>query len=116
MPGGAVYSGTKGFVSNFTEALWYENKARDVYLMTLLPGVTKTNFQQVAGNGKYNLKNDQGDPPEVIVNEALQALKERKIPVLVSGPKYRYLLFWAKRLFSKKQQISLIANFSPAMD
>src|SRR5512135_1795775 len=51
-PGGAIYSGTKGFVSNFTESLWYEYRDRGVYVMALLPGVTETNFHAVATHGR----------------------------------------------------------------
>ena len=47
-PGGAVYSATKAFVTNFTEALWYEYKKKDIYVMALLPGVTETRFHDVA--------------------------------------------------------------------
>jgi hypothetical protein len=113
-PGGAVYSGTKGFVTNFTEALWYENKDKDIYFMTLLPGITKTNFQRTSGGNKYKISNGHGDSPELVVDEAVRELKKRKSPSLVSGPKFRYLLYWAKRLFTKKQLINMIAYYSPA--
>ena len=47
-PGGSVYSGTKAFVTNFIESLWYEYKDRGVYIMALLSGATSTDFHNVA--------------------------------------------------------------------
>jgi short-subunit dehydrogenase len=45
----SVYAATKAFVLNFTEALAEENEGRGLRVMALCPGVTKSEFQQVAG-------------------------------------------------------------------
>jgi hypothetical protein len=116
-PGGAVYSATKAFVTNFTEALWYECKDKDIYVMALLPGVTETNFHRVAiGETK---KGDPGGPtypPEVVVKEAIIALKARTKPTIISGPRYRFLAAISTRLLSRARMIKLMGGNSPGMN
>jgi uncharacterized protein len=112
-PGGAIYSGTKGFVTNFTESLWYENKDRGVYVMAFLPGVTNTNFLAVATGGRINARSGGPSyPPEIVVKDALAALKERKEPSVISGPKYRFLTFLGTRLAGRKMMITSMGKDS----
>ena len=115
-PGGAVYSATKAFVTNFTEALWCEYKDQGIYVMALLPGVTDTNFHDVAmGQRDYKDPSGPSYPPEVVVNEALAALRKRKSPTLISGPKYRFLTALATRLMSRAQMISMMGKGSAGL-
>lgn len=115
-PGGAVYSATKAFVTNFTEALWYEYKDRNIYVMALLPGITETNFHTVAmGQKEYKKPDGPSYPPEVVVKEALAALQKRQIPSLISGPKYRFLVALATRLISRTKMISMMGKSSAGM-
>ena len=117
-PGGAVYAGAKGFVTIFTESLWYEYKDKGIYVMALLPGLTDTNFHQVALEGKSDSSAQTGDmgyPPEVVVAEALKALKKRKAPSLVSGPKFRFMTGLATRLLSRKTMIKLLGARNPVL-
>jgi hypothetical protein len=115
-PGGAVYSGTKGFVTNFTESLWYEYKDRGVYVMALLPGVTETNFHAVATGNRIKAKSSGPSyPPEIVVKDALAALKERKAPSVISGPKYRLLTFLGTRLAGRKRMITSMGKGSPGL-
>lgn len=117
-PGGAVYAGAKGFVTIFTESLWYEYKDKGVYVMALLPGVTYTNFHHVAFAGKIDSslqKPGMGYPPEVVVAEALKALKKRNTPSLVSGPKIRFLTGFITRVLGRKRMIALMAARNPAL-
>jgi short-subunit dehydrogenase len=114
-PGGAIYSGTKGFVSNFTESLWYEYKDRSVYVMALLPGVTDTNFHAVATRGRTLKSGRRSYPPEVVVKDALAALKARKAPVVISGPVYRLLTFITTKLFSRRRLINIMGKRSTAL-
>lgn len=115
-PGGAVYSGTKAFVTNFTEALWYECKDRDIYVMALLPGVTDTNFHKVSLGEKTN-KNPAGlsYPPKVIVREALHALRKREKPTVISGPRYRWLTALATKMASRKQIVTMMGKNSSGL-
>jgi short-subunit dehydrogenase len=115
-PGGAVYSATKAFVTNFTEALWYEYKDRGIYVMALLPGVTSTNFHHVA-MAQRDHQTPRGPiyPPEVVVKETLAALHKRKGSTLISGPKYRFLTALATRLMTRSQMISMMGKVSDGM-
>lgn len=114
-PGGAIYSGTKGFVSNFTESLWYEYKDRGVYVMALLPGVTETNFHAVATRGRTAKSSRKSYPPEVVVKDALAALKTRKAPVVISGPLYRPLTFIITKFLSRRKLIEIMGKGSSAL-
>jgi short-subunit dehydrogenase len=113
-PGGATYAGTKGFVTHFTESLWYEYKDKGIYVMALLPGLTFTNFHNVAmGDNKIEIPKGLGYPPEVVVDEGMKALKERKVPSLISGPKFRKLVNLATRLLPRKVMITKMAEKNP---
>ena len=112
-PGGAVYSGTKGFVTNFTESLWYENKDRGVHVMALLPGVTDTHFHAIAtGNRAAAEQSGPCYPPEIVVKDALAALKARKAPSVISGRAYRLLTFLGTRLANRKLMITIMGKGS----
>jgi len=115
-PGGAVYAGSKGFVTIFTESLWYENKDRGVHVMALLPGVTDTNFHAVATGGRAeSAPGAKNYPPEIVVKEALAALKARKEPSIISGPVYRFLTFLNTRLMSRKTMVSIMGKNSAGL-
>jgi hypothetical protein len=115
-PGGAVYAGTKAFVTNFTESLWFENKDRGVYVLAVLPGITDTNFHSVATAGKAKISSGgKSYPPETIVKDALAALAARKTPSLVSGPLYRFLTFLSSRLMSRKRMVTIMGKNSPGL-
>jgi short-subunit dehydrogenase len=115
-PGGAVYSGTKAFVTNFTESLWYEQKDRGVYVMALLPGVTRTNFHSIAVGGRTGIEpTGPSYPPEVVVQDALAALRKRKAATTVSGFLYRPLLYLSTRLAGRKMLIRYMGKSSPGM-
>lgn len=116
-PGGAVYCGTKGFVTCFTESLWYEHRDRGVYVMALLPGLTRTNFHNVAFEAQPQKKmpDRMAYPPEVVVSEALKILEKRRLPAFISGPRYRYMTAIASRLFSRKKIIEMMGKNSPAI-
>jgi short-subunit dehydrogenase len=78
----ATYAATKAFVLSFSEALWEENRAHGVHVMALCPGVTETNFFQVAGIDRPPMRTIE--TPEEVVETALRALERRKSTV-VSG-------------------------------
>lgn len=47
-PLAAVYCATKGFMHFFTQALWAENPVKEVRILSLCPGYSKTNFERVS--------------------------------------------------------------------
>lgn len=115
-PGGAVYSGTKAFVTNFTESLWYEYRDRGVFVMALLPGVTRTNFHAVAMQGRTGVEpTGPAYAPEVVVRDTLRALKKRSSPSIISGSLYRLLSFLGTRISSRKNIIKILGKGSPGL-
>jgi len=84
--------------------------------MALLPGLTRTNFHNVAFEGQPQKMPDRlAYPPEVVVSEALKILKERRLPAFISGPRYRYMAAIASRFFSRKKIIEMMGKNSPAL-
>jgi short-subunit dehydrogenase len=89
-----VYAGTKGYVRLFSESLWYTEKKRGVYVMCLLPGITKTLWHEHAGGSA------QTSYPSLIsqtatqcADEAIDALYKRKDPVVITGKHNRLAAF-----------------------
>lgn len=72
----ANYAATKAFVLSFSEALWEENRPYGVHVMALCPGVTETNFFEVARSQKPPARAAQ--TPEEVVETALRALRRGK--------------------------------------
>jgi len=115
-PGGAVYAGTKAFVTNFTESLWFEYKDRGVYVLALLPGVTDTNFHAVATGGRIKASpSGKSYPPETVVKDTLAALLARKAPSIISGSLYRFLSFLSTRLMTRKRMITIMGRNSSGL-
>jgi short-subunit dehydrogenase len=53
-PGLATYGATKAFVTMFSEALHEEVRGTGVTVTAVLPGFTRTEFQQVVGDSDFN--------------------------------------------------------------
>lgn len=79
----AVYAATKAFVLSFTEALWEENRADNIRVMALCPGVTDTNFFDAAeAETKPPMRIAQ--TPQQVVKTALRGL-DRGRSHIISG-------------------------------
>jgi short-subunit dehydrogenase len=85
MPGLGLYSATKSFVTAFSDALWAEQKKRDVYVMALHPGLTATDFQAHAGGTAEGRPQSMAQSPEQVADACIKGLRERKKPVVISG-------------------------------
>ena len=83
-PYDATYSATKAFVNSFTEALHEELSGTGVYVQTLCPGFTYTEFQQRAGIDISKIPTFVWMTPEAVVNASLHALRRRQV-VCVPG-------------------------------
>src|SRR5947209_215557 len=90
----AVYAATKAFVLSFSEALWDDNRAYNVHVMALCPGVTQTNFFAAANTDKPPMRAAQ--TPEQVVDTALRGLKRGKSHI-VSG--------WANYLTTETERL-----------
>lgn len=78
LPLHGVYSATKAFDLLFGESLYVELRERGVDVLVLEPGSTATEFQEMAGETSRG-----GEPPEAVVQVALDALGRQ--PSVVSG-------------------------------
>jgi uncharacterized protein len=111
MPSGGTYAATKAFVMSFTESLWYEQKARGIYVMGLCPGVTATNFHDRAGGDETNRPSAAiTQTPEEVVETAMQALAARSKPTIVSGIKNK-IVTNLTRMLPRKGIVKMMAGF-----
>jgi short-subunit dehydrogenase len=111
-PGQAVYAATKAYVLNFSESLWWENKARGVYVLGFCPGVTATHFNSAAGGSDTMFPKFITQTPEQVARECVAALKKRRKPRAVSSPINRSLLF-LHRFLSRRSVVKMMSGFSP---
>ncbi|MGH7201156.1 MAG: SDR family NAD(P)-dependent oxidoreductase [Planctomycetaceae bacterium] len=78
-----AYAASKAYVLHFSEALWAECREKGVTVMALCPGVTKTEFFDVAGVSGW-LKKQRSQSPEQVARTALKSLEKRR-PSVVTG-------------------------------
>jgi uncharacterized protein len=79
----AVYSGAKAFVTAFSESLAEELRGTNVTLQVLCPGLTRTEFQDVAHVGRTNLlPSFAWQTPEDVVAQSLGALESPRVVVV----------------------------------
>lgn len=77
-PGNATYSATKAFVAGFSEALHQENRGGGVTVTAVLPGFTRTEFQQRAGIEGRNIPGFAWQSAEDCAAQALAATRAGK--------------------------------------
>lgn len=80
VPWFAIYGATKAFDLYFGEALYGECRATGVDVLTVLPGLTKTEFQGGAGLREYH---SPYRTAQQVVDTALKALGRK--PIVVDG-------------------------------
>ena len=81
-----IYCATKAFIASFSESLWYQQRKRGVYVQALCPGITKTRFVDRAGDvPQKKLLGMISQPPEAVINVSLNALQQRKKPIVIPG-------------------------------
>jgi len=114
MPGAAVYSATKSFVTSFSECLWYEFKNKGVYVFANLPGAVSTPFHENAGSNIEAMGEGMVLSPELIVKEALATLANRAKPSFVNGSKYRFITK-ITQLLPRKVRLTQMAKNSPGL-
>jgi short-subunit dehydrogenase len=84
----AVYAATKAFVLSLSEALWEENRAYNIHVMALCPGVTETNFFEAAQSGKGRPPMRVAQTPKEVVETALRGLKRGRSHVISGWANY----------------------------
>ncbi|GAB4162312.1 MAG: SDR family oxidoreductase [Planctomycetaceae bacterium] len=98
----SAYAASKSYVLHFSEALWAEARDQGVTIMALCPGVTETEFFDVAGVPGW-LKKQQSQTPDQVVRKALKAL-DKKRPYVIPGWK-NYLRSLLVRIASRKRVV-----------
>jgi short-subunit dehydrogenase len=111
-PGLAVYAGTKAYVQNFSESLWWEAKKKGVYVLGFCPGVTDTNFYAASNGSASTFPKFITQTPAAVAKEMLAALKRRRKPKAVSGSVNRGMLFF-HRFLSRRSIVNMMGSFSP---
>ncbi|CAL9649880.1 SDR family NAD(P)-dependent oxidoreductase [Streptomyces sp. enrichment culture] len=81
-PGMAVYAACKAFVLSFTEALWYESRGTGLRVLSLAPGLTRTEFFDGLKGGAYR---GSYQTPEQVVATAMRTLDRGRRPSVQSG-------------------------------
>lgn len=114
LPGGAVYAGTKSFVANFSESLWYEFKHKGVFVMGFNPGAANSDFHKHAGRKASDFPDFVVSSVEEVAQELTEALRKRKKPRVVQGWKNRFMLFGFKFL-NRQAAVSIMGKISPGI-
>ena len=114
LPGGAVYAGTKSFVANFSESLWYEFKPKGIFVMGFNPGAANSEFHAHSGRKTSDFPEFVVSSVEEVARELTDALKKRKKPRVVQGWKNRFMLFGFKFL-GRRAAVSIMGKVSPGM-
>jgi short-subunit dehydrogenase len=83
LPYMAVYGATKAFVLSYTEALATELRGTGVVVQALCPGLTTTEFQQVAGTDRVLFNRTTAMPPDAVAAASLAALDSGRLRVVV---------------------------------
>jgi len=91
-PGMAVYGAGKGFLRQWSEALWQENLEFGVHVLALCPGPLATGFNQ--RHGMAVRRGARLQAPDLVAQQVLQALR-RPRPVIVLSRRDH----WAAVLF-----------------
>lgn len=107
-PGMAVYSACKAFVLSFTEALWVESRGTGLRVLSLAPGLTRTEFFDTLDGGAY-----QGNyqTPDQVVKTAMRALEGGRRPSVQSG-RLNSLAAALPRLLTRKRAVIVSGGFS----
>jgi hypothetical protein len=84
----AVYAATKAFVLSLSEALWEENRAYNVRVLALCPGVTETNFFEAAQSGAGRPPMRAAQTPQQVVKTALSGLARGRSHVISGWANY----------------------------
>ncbi|HUX14602.1 MAG TPA: SDR family oxidoreductase, partial [Spirochaetia bacterium] len=86
-PGSAVYSGTKAFLTLFSESLHMELRPDNIHIQALLPGFTRTDFHDQMLNRELETSSSRFRSrgllrflaPAKVVQDSLNALKRGKV-------------------------------------
>ncbi|MCP5502336.1 MAG: SDR family oxidoreductase [Leptospiraceae bacterium] len=78
IPGSATYAATKAYVKSFGESLHEELKEKGIYVQTLCPGFTRTNFQDTANFDKSLIPDFFWMDASQVVEESLKSAGKKE--------------------------------------
>ena len=81
-PNLAVYNATKSYVISLTDALAEELRGTGVQVQALCPGLTRTGFQDVAGDVGDALPDFMWQDPDDVASACLAGLRKRDVIVI----------------------------------
>lgn len=113
-PGASVYAGTKSFVANFSESLWFEFKKKGVNVIGFNPGAAKSDFHHNAGKDGKAFPEFVLSSTKQVAKELVNALETPNNPRVIQGWKNRMMLFGFKFL-NRKSAINIMGQLSPGM-
>jgi hypothetical protein len=103
----SVYAATKAFVLSFTEALWGELIGTNVKAIALSPGGTKTEFFEVASNGKAPDGLGKLQTVEQVITVVMNALDKKTPPPSVISGASNFALAFSGRFIPRKLLIKV---------
>jgi len=114
LPGASVYAGTKSFVANFSESLWYEFKRKGVFVMSFNPGAANSDFHANAGGHASDFPKFVVSSVQDVAKELVKALERKPKPRVVQGWKNRLMLF-GFRFLNRRSAVNIMGQISPGM-
>ncbi len=105
VPGIAIYVATKAYVLNFSEAIAFELKKHNVFVTTICPGPTKTEFADVAKMSQNPFKN--APTARELAEFTYKSMVKRKVTA-IQGLKNNFLVFTVR--LSPRKLITAIAE------
>ena len=105
IPYSALYAATKAYVLSLTEALSFEVKSRNIYVLALCPGPTVTEFAKRAGITNLSYKK-LAQSAEEVVDSAMHAFEKRSPTVLITGVRNK-MVKEVQRFFPRSTVVSL---------
>jgi short-subunit dehydrogenase len=106
IPNFAVYSASKAFVSQFSQALDEETRSQGVRVLTTCPGRVETEFRKRAGGKKESEAQAAIMTPEFAAEEIWRQI-QKKNPIHIFDWKYRLGIFLS-RLFPNRWMMPLM--------
>lgn len=93
---GSVYTGTKAYITNFTEGLSMELYGTNIRAMAAHPGATDTRFWEASGwkNSEYNKRIKMMSPDDT-AEEFIKAFIQKKA-FIIAGSRNRRMVFLSK--------------------
>jgi short-subunit dehydrogenase len=118
VPFSAVYGASKAYVLMFSESIRYEYADKNINVMALCPGATKSNFSRVASvnsseelqklNAKIAEDTQSGETSEEVAVEGLDVFLQNKSYVLTGKSNKKMAI--VPRLLTREKMLKMIGD------